>query len=102
MAAFDKICSGVEGIDKTLDSIRLGDNVVWQVSDIQEYSFFVELLARQAIKEKRNLVYMRFAHNKPLLKPQEGLKIIKLDANVGFESFTVAVHEIIGQEGQET
>jgi hypothetical protein len=101
MAAFDKIFSGVEGIDKALDFIRLGDNVVWQVSDIEEYAFFVEPLARQAIKEKRNLIYMRFAHHKPLLKPQKGLKIIKLDANAGFESFTVAVHEIIEHEGQE-
>jgi len=102
MAAFDKICSGIEGIDKALDSIRLGDNVVWQVSDIDEYAFFVGPLARQAIKEKRNLVYVRFAHHKPLLKHQDGLKIIKLDANAGFESFTVAVHEIIEREGQET
>ena len=102
MAAFDKICSGIEGIDKALDSIRLGDNIVWQVSDIDEYAFFIEPLARQAIKEKRNLVYMRFAHHKPLLKHQDGLKIIKLDANAGFESFTVAVHEIIEREGQET
>ncbi|MHB1276406.1 MAG: PEP/pyruvate-binding domain-containing protein [Candidatus Humimicrobiaceae bacterium] len=101
MARFDKIRSGIEGIDKALDFIRLGDNVVWQVSDIQEYSFFVEQLARQAIKEKRNLIYMRFAQHKPLLKPQEGLKIIKLDANAGFESFTVAVHEIIEHQGQE-
>ena len=101
MPAFDKIRSGVEGIDKTLDSIRLGDNVVWQVSDIEEYSFFVEQLARLAIKEKRNLVYMRFAHHKPLLKQQEGLKVIELDANAGFETFTVAVQEIIELEGQE-
>jgi hypothetical protein len=101
MAAFDKIRSGIDGIDKALDFIRLGDNVVWQVSDIEEYAFFVEPLARQAIKEKRNLVYMRFAQHKPLLKPQEGLKVINLDANAGFESFTVAVHEIIEHEGQE-
>ena len=101
MAAFDKIRSGVEGIDKALDFIRLGDNVVWQVSDIQEYSFFVKRLARQAIKEKRNLIYIRFAQHKPLLKPQEGLRIIKLDTNAGFESFTVAVHEIIEHQGQE-
>ena len=52
MAAFDKIYSGIEGIDKALDYIRLGDNVVWQVSDIEEYAFFVESLARQAIKDK--------------------------------------------------
>src|SRR3990172_4714046 len=101
MPAFDKIRSGVEGIDKTLDFIRLGDNVVWQVSDIEEYSFFVEQFARLAIKEKRNLVYMRFAHHKPLLKQQNGLKIIELDANTGFEAFTVAVQEIIKLEGQE-
>ena len=68
MPAFDKIRSGVEGIDKALDSIRLGDNVVWQVSDIEEYSFFVEQLAMSAIKEKRNLVYMRFAHHKPFIE----------------------------------
>jgi len=101
MAAFDKIYSGVEGIDKVLDFIRLGDNVVWQVSDINEYSFFVESLAKRAIKEKRNLIYMRFAHHKQLLEPQEGLKIIQLDASAGFESFTIAVHEIIEQEGEE-
>ena len=101
MAAFDKIYSGVAGIDKALDYMRLGDNVVWQVSDIEEYAFFVEPLARQAIKDKRNLIYMRFAQHKPLLKHRDGLKIINLDANSGFESFTVAVHEIIEHEGRE-
>ncbi|MHB1346780.1 MAG: PEP/pyruvate-binding domain-containing protein [Candidatus Humimicrobiaceae bacterium] len=101
MAAFDKILSGIEGIDRALDSVRLGDNVVWQVSDIDEYSFFVEKLAGQAIREKRNLIYIRFAQHKPLLKPQKGLKIIILDADEGFESFTVALHEIIKKEGLE-
>lgn len=101
MASFDKIYSGVAGIDKAFDHIRLGDNVVWQVSDIEEYAFFVEPLARQAIKDKRNLIYMRFAQHKPLLNHQEGLKIVNLDVNAGFESFTVAVHEIIEHEGQE-
>jgi pyruvate,water dikinase len=101
MASFDKIYSGIEGIDKALDFIRLGDNIVWQVSDIEEYAFFVEMLARQAIKDKRNLIYMRFAQHKPLLNQQEGLKIINLDADTGFESFTVKVHEIIEHEGQE-
>jgi len=102
MPAFEKISSGIEGIDKALDFIRLGDNVVWQVSDIKEYAFFVEPLVRQAVKEKRNLIYMRFAQHKPLLKQQEGLKIINLDANAGFESFTISVHEIIEQEGKES
>lgn len=29
MAAFDRILSGIPGLDEALDSIRLGDNVVW-------------------------------------------------------------------------
>ncbi len=102
MTAFDKINSGIEGLDKTFDFIRLGDNVVWQVADIEEYIFFVGPFAKQAIGEKRNLVYIRFAQHKPLLKPQKGLKIIELDADAGFESFTVAVHDVIENEGPET
>jgi pyruvate, water dikinase len=101
MTAFEKIKSGIDSIDKTLDGIRLGDNVVWQVSDIEEYSLFVKPFAAQAIRDGRNLVYMRFARHKPLLEPQTGLKIIKLDENSGFESFTIAVHEIIKKEGKE-
>ena len=31
MAAFDRIHSGIPSMDIALDSIRLGDNVVWQV-----------------------------------------------------------------------
>lgn len=29
--------SGIEGLDRVLDSIRLGDNVVYQVENIEEY-----------------------------------------------------------------
>lgn len=39
MAAFDRILSGIPEMDKALDSIRLGDNVVWRVSDISEFRF---------------------------------------------------------------
>lgn len=101
MSSFDKIHSGITGLDKAIDFIRLGDNVVWQVTDIEEYSFFAEQFMKQSIKEKRNLIYVRFAQHKALLKNQRGFKIINLDASVGFESFTIKVHELIKKEGQE-
>ena len=41
MAAFERIKSGIEELDETLDNIRLGDNVVWQVSNLKEFSYFV-------------------------------------------------------------
>lgn len=61
MAAFDKIYSGFSGMDEILDHIRLGDNVVWQVSDMEEFRMFAEPFARQAVKDKRNVTYIRFA-----------------------------------------
>lgn len=33
MTAFDKILSGFPQMDDVLDFIRLGDNVVWQISE---------------------------------------------------------------------
>ena len=33
MAAFDRILSGIPEMDTALDNIRLGDNVVWRVTE---------------------------------------------------------------------
>ena len=35
MAAFERIKSGIHQLDETLDNIRLGDNVVWHVSNLK-------------------------------------------------------------------
>ena len=101
MAAFEKIKSGMNGLDEVLDSIRLGDNVVWQVTDLSEYRFFVGPYVRQARKDHRNLIYIRFAQHEPILQKQEGLKICRFDPDEGFESFTVAIHELIAREGRD-
>ena len=51
MAAFDRIESGLPQVDEILDHIRIGDNVVWQVSEVNEFRYFAEIFARQAIKD---------------------------------------------------
>ena len=61
MGAFDKIYSGISELDEALDSIRLGDNVVWQISDLEEFRSFAEPFARQAVAEGRKVIYIRFA-----------------------------------------
>lgn len=98
---FDRIASGIYGVDRALDSIRLGDTVVWQVSDIEEYSFFVKPFVAQAIRDRRNLTYFRFAQHEALLEAQLGLKIVEINTNNGFEAFAVQVHEVIEREGKE-
>ena len=49
MAAFERICSGIPDMDQALDNIRLGDNVVWRVSNLQEFRYFCEPYIEQAI-----------------------------------------------------
>ena len=101
MAAFERIGSGIDGLDNTLDYIRLGDNVVWQVTDLEDFRFFVEPFVRRAIADGRNVVYIRFAEHEPVVCETEGLKVYVLDTATGFESFTVALHGIIAREGRD-
>jgi len=99
MAAFDRVLSGIPQLDTALDNIRLGDNVVWQVDSIDTFLTFAMPYIRQAIADKRNLIYIRFAGHPAFLEPQEGVKIYELDPTERFELFTVKLHEIIGKEG---
>lgn len=101
MGSFDKVKSGLPGMDELLDYIRMGDNVVWSVSDLEDFSFFAVPFAEQAVREGRNVIYMRFAEHPPILAPRPGLKICKFDPDQGFEAFTVAIHDRITQEGKE-
>ena len=89
MGSFEKVNSGMSGLDNMLDYMRLGDNVVWQVSSLDDYMLFTESFARQAVKDGRNLIYIRFAEHKPVLKDLSDIKVYELNASVGFESFTV-------------
>ncbi len=60
MAAFDRIKSGIPEMDEALDNIRLGDNVVWRVSELSEFKLFMEPYIEQAIKDKRLQAMPRF------------------------------------------
>ena len=68
MAAFDKVLSGIPEMDTALDYIRLGDNVVFRVSNLEEFHLFVDPYVEQAKKDKRNLIYFRFASHEPLVE----------------------------------
>lgn len=101
MGAFEKVRSGFPDMDGLLDHIRTGDNVVWRVGSIEEFRYFAKPFARQAVKEGRNLIYMRFASHEPILEPEPGIKIREFDPDKGFEAFTVDIYNCITREGRE-
>ena len=101
MAAFDRIKSGISEMDTALDNIRLGDNVVWRVSDLSEFKLFMEPYIKQAIEDKRNIIYFRFASHEPLLEESPYIKKIDVPLSHRFETFTVDIHNEIEKAGRD-
>ena len=101
MAAFDRILSGIPEMDAAFDNIRLGDNVVWRVSDLSQFRLFMEPYVEQAVRDHRNIIYFRFAGHEPLLAERPEIKTIRLPLSHRFETFTVDIHNVIEQEGKD-
>ena len=101
MGAFEKVNSGIPSMDRALDYIRLGDNVVWQVSSLDEFRPFASSFAKQSIGEGKEVIYVRFAEHPPILPEQDGLRIIHVKLSHRFETFTVNIHNLIEREGKE-
>ena len=97
-----EIRCGIPELDAELDSIRLGDNVVWRVSELSDFRLFLESFLEQAIKDHRHIVYLRFASHEPLVTDRPEIKTIQVPLSHRFETFTVDIHSIVEQEGRET
>lgn len=96
----DRVSTGLPGLDEVIDGLRLGDNVVWQVDSIADYRHFVLPYYRQAVADKRKIVYFRFAAHQPLIdiaSRNDDLIIRSLRADNGFEAFTSEVYREIGK-----
>ncbi len=101
MAAFDRVKSGIPEMDIALDNIRLGDNVVWRVSNLSEFKLFMDPYIRQAVEDKRNIIYFRFAGHEPLIENRPEIKTVNVPLSHRFETFTVDIHNVIEQEGKD-
>lgn len=101
MAAFERVLSGIPEMDTALDNIRLGDNVVFRVSDLDEFRLFMEPYVEQAKKDKRNIIYFRFASHEPLVEGCPEVKTIHVPLSHRFETFTVDIHNYIEKEGYD-
>jgi hypothetical protein len=97
-----KAFSGLPGLDGALDFMRYGDIVVWQVSDIGDYLFFVEPFVERALTDRKNVVYFRFGKHGALVAPAAGVQIYEIDIDSGFESVVMSISDVIEEEGDET
>lgn len=96
------VSTGLTGLDHLLGGLQIGDNVVWQIDAIAEYRDFVRPFVACALRDRRRVVYIRFAGHEPLLESRKGIIVYRLNARSGFESFSARLNDIIRKQGEGT
>lgn len=96
----DRVSTGLAGLDEVLDGLRIGDNVVWRVSDLDDYRRFVLPFLDAAADAGRQIIYLRFGEHPPIIEQHPAVRTIEIDALGGFESFTSRVWHLIEQHGR--
>lgn len=91
--------TGLESLDKALEGVLPGDNIVWHVDEIAQYQAFVTPYVEAAIAAGRALLYFRFARHAPLIEERPGVQIHALNPEEGFEVFIHRIHRAIGAAG---
>ncbi len=94
------VSTGVRGLDEVLDGLRIGDNVVWRVDDIEDYRRFVDPFVASARAQERSIIYLRFGRHAPLVEDGPNVRIVNIDALRGFEAFTRHVYQLITDHGR--
>ena len=89
---------GLPQLDAALTGILAGDNVVWNVDDVEQYRKIARPYAEAAKRDGRKLVYFRFARHERIV-PAGFCEECRLDAAAGFEVFLHKIHEVVGAHG---
>ena len=95
------LSSGIVALDKISDGFRQGDNVVWQVDTLEDYFFFTEPFAAEAIRNRGSCVYLRFAPHPPVVQDRPGLVVEEVDPGLGFAYFTDELHRLIEKHSEK-
>ena len=102
-----RISTGIEALDRTLDYLRPGDTVTWQMAGIGDFVFIATQFVTSVALTGRRIVYLRFGRHpevvatEALARRGANIRQYNLDATVGFETFSVQVHRIISAESED-
>ena len=90
--------TGLPQLDAALTGILAGDNIVWNVDDIEQYHRLAVPFAEAAKRDGRKLVYFRFAQHARLV-PEGFCEECRLEPEAGFEVFLHRIHAVVGDHG---
>jgi pyruvate, water dikinase len=92
--------SGLPSLDTILKGVKAGDNVVWQVDSIDDFIEFVHPYCYYISREKKKLIYFRFAQHPSFVPPGVEAVTFHLDPQTGFEHFVTQILKIIEKYGK--
>ena len=91
--------TGLPALDRVLEGLLLGDNVVWQVGAIDDYAPFVRPFCNEALRQGRKLIYFHFERHEELIAPDPRVETYRLNPAGGFETLTAEIHRVIARAG---
>ncbi|HHJ99252.1 MAG TPA: pyruvate, phosphate dikinase [Actinobacteria bacterium] len=95
------LSSGIPALDRVLEGVWAGDNIVLQVDDIADFLPFAHRYCEYTRNAGRKLVYFRFADHEPLLPEGLPAEVHELDPSAGFEQFIPEILTVIDRNGHD-
>lgn len=92
--------TGIGSLDAALKGLKAGDNVVWQVDDIEDYTPLVQRFVAHGVSLGVPLVYFRFARHRQLMAELPGVEIHTIEPEAGFEHFVGRILDVIESKGR--
>ena len=108
MKTDQRISTGIDSLDKTIDFLRGGETVTWQVENIGDYAFAATQFVTRVALTGQRIVYLRFGDHVEVVSAEAlknrgaNIREYRLDPAVGFETFSVQVHRIVSREPADT
>ncbi len=91
--------TGIWQFDDVLQGVLPGDNIVFQVDEIDDFKLFVNQFCYYANKENKDLIYFRFAQHKYLIPEDVKATIYELNPKRGFDFFLSEIINLIEIHG---
>ena len=89
------LSTGLGGLDRVLKGLIPGDNLVWHVESLEDYQPFLKPYCDAGRRLEYACVYFRFAKHPPLLTEADGVQVVPLKPEAGFEAFLSEIHKVV-------
>ena len=95
--------TGLPGLDRVLHGIEAGDNVVWEIENVEDYRELVAPYAQAARAAGSRLIYFRFANPASFYQvignpnlPFQWFRARSADSGNFFQSVWAQLHNLFG------